>query len=47
MFIFNLVTRIVIVFFACSLIKLKKEFIFSKTIYKLIDKFKIFNIYIG
>lgn len=47
MLIFNLVIRIVVVFCVCSLIELIKEFIFNKTIYKFIDKFKIFNIYLG
>lgn len=47
MFILNLIFRVVCIFIGCSLIELIKEFVFSKTIYKLIDKIKLFNIKIG
>lgn len=46
-FIPNLIFRVIGIFIVCSIIELLKEFIFSKTIYKLIDKFKVCNIEIG
>lgn len=47
MFVFDLIIRILGIFFICSFIELIKEFIFKKTIYKIIDKIKLFNFYIG
>lgn len=46
-FIPNLLFRVICIFIVCALIELIKEFIFKKTIYKLIDKINIFNIKIG
>lgn len=47
MFLLNLLETVILIFLMCFIIDLIKEFIFKKTIYKLINTIKIFNLKIG